>query len=147
MSFCRREHGFADFLSRSLRLLRSERRDIFERFCAALSPRIVRLCVDDEEVALAFFGSDVRSITAASAHVDVASNRTTILAILAAELTLHEAVMAERLTMRGSCDDLQAFHDGLLLYIHGAVRAPSFPALLREFRTERAAEIEARHAD
>ena len=141
MSFSRPERGFVDFLSRSLALLRSERPDVFARFCASLSPRVVRLCVDEEAIALAFSGRDVRPIAASTAHVDVASDRGTILAVLAAELTLHEAVMADRLTMRGSCGDLQAFHDGLLLYLHGAVRAPSFPALLSEFRQEPTAKV------
>jgi hypothetical protein len=55
--------------------------------------------------------------------------------LIDARLTLLDAVLSDALAMTGAPDDLLAFHDGLIAYVHGAVRAPSFPALLSAYRT------------
>jgi hypothetical protein len=62
------------------------------------------------------------------------STRATILGVIDGETTARRAVLDERLLMRGRLDDVVAFHDALVAYVHGAVRAPSFPRLLRAYR-------------
>jgi hypothetical protein len=66
--------------------------------------------------------------------IDVRTTRATVLALIDAELSLVDAVLADHLSLRGALPDLLAFHEGLTTYVHGAVRAPSFPALLAAYR-------------
>ncbi len=63
--------------------------------------------------------------------------RTAVLRVIDARDTLMSAVLADRLVLRGATRDVLAFHDGLIAYVHGAVRARSFPELLRQFRQRR----------
>jgi hypothetical protein len=49
-------------------------------------------------------------------------------------VSLLDAVLEERIVMLGSVPDICAFHDGLMAYLHGAVRCRSFPELLRRYR-------------
>lgn len=134
MSSSPRERGFSAFLVESLQIIRAERGDIYIRLCAKLAPRLVRVRVGDEVTTLAFAADEVRPVIRGAPSVDIESDRTTILAVIDGESTLADAVLAERLKLRGACEDLLAFHDGFLLYVHGAVRAPSLPQLLRDFR-------------
>jgi hypothetical protein len=107
---------------------------------AALAPREILLRVDDEPVPLRFTRAAIEPLFAPAAPAIVcATDRRTILRVIDAEASLLSAVMDESLALRGSPDDLLAFHDALVLYLHGAVRAPSFPALLRRFRASGAA--------
>lgn len=103
--------------------------------CRQLAPRAVRLCVGDETIPLVFAPAEVRTVTAIKRpQIEVVTSRAAILAVIDAASTLLQAVLDDRLALRGAPEDLLAFHDGLMAYVHGAVRAPSFPALLRAFR-------------
>jgi hypothetical protein len=66
--------------------------------------------------------------------VECRTTRRAILDLVDARTTLMAAVVADRVWLRGSVEDLLAFHDGLMVYLGGAVRSPSFPWLLRQFR-------------
>jgi hypothetical protein len=126
---------FASFLARSFDLLRREMPEIYGRMCDHLATRRVILCVDRQPVALTFSRQRVRFIEipqAAEVHVSTTSRD--VVRVIDAETSLTEAVLDGTLYVRGELDDLVAFHDGLLAYVHGAVRAPSFPSLLREYR-------------
>jgi hypothetical protein len=91
--------------------------------------------IDGEIVALAFdhgnvyFPSELDDPT-----VQLHASRQTILDVIDARLTLYEAVLTDSIVLAGHIDDLVAFHDGLVTYIQGAIRCPSFPALLDHFR-------------
>jgi hypothetical protein len=103
--------------------------------CELLASRRVILNVDRESVALAFSRQRTRFVEMPeTAEIHVSTTSRTILRVIDAETNLMEAVLADELYVRGELDDLVAFHDGLLAYVHGAVRAPSFPQLLREYR-------------
>ena len=129
------ETTFAEFLAESFDLLRREVPQAHAEVCRRLAPRGVRLHVGAEDVAVRFERSGTRFPAApGAASVDVETNRETILALIDAETTLVDAVLDGSLVLRGAGDDLLAFHDGLVAYVHGAVRAPSFPGLLRRFR-------------
>jgi hypothetical protein len=135
------DRGFAAFLDASFAALRRELPDLHGELCAALAPREVALAVDRELVALRFERSHARLLPEPRRPaVEVHTSRAAILALVDAEETLLEAVLGDRLSLRGSPADLLTFHDGLMLYLHGAVRAPSFPGLLRAFRRSRLEE-------
>jgi hypothetical protein len=106
--------------------------------CRRLAARRVDLCLDDERVAVVF-ARDEASIVgdAGPCTVEVQTSRTAVLRVIDARDTLMSAVLADRLVLRGAPPDVLAFHDGLIAYVHGAVRARSFPELLRQFRQRR----------
>lgn len=129
------ERSFAGYLEGSLSALRRDLPWIYARLCARVAPRELRLKVDDELVGLRCGEDEIRRIEppsapAVEAHID----RQAILDLVDARITLLDALLEERLVVRGALDDVIAFHDGLMIYLHGAVRDPSFPALLRRFR-------------
>jgi hypothetical protein len=129
------EPTFASFLAESFALLRREADDVHGTLCRRLEGRTVAIRVDGEAVAVRFdaIRADVLG-SHPSAEIEVSTTRAAILDVLAGDLNLLDAVLADRLVLRGAPAALLAFHDGLLLYVHGAVRAPSFPSLLRRFR-------------
>jgi hypothetical protein len=55
--------------------------------------------------------------------------------------TLLSAVLAERLWLCGRPEALLGFDDALGAYLHGAVRAPGMPALLRAYREVAGARV------
>ncbi len=129
---------FVGFLARSLALLEREHPEAYARMCAALARRTVLLKVDDEAIELRFGKRRLRLAepgVGGGQTVRAVTGRATILALVDGRLTLMDSVMQDRFEIFGGLDDLIAFHEGLMFYLHGAVRAPSFPALLRRFRT------------
>jgi hypothetical protein len=129
---------FRTFLARSFDALRREVPDAYARMCRRLASRGVGLRVDDECVAVLFTRDEARIVADASpCAVDVRTSRTAVLRVIDARDTLMSAVLADRLVLRGAPRDVLAFHDGLMAYVHGAVRARSFPGLLRQFRQRR----------
>ena len=43
-------------------------------------------------------------------------------------------MLTDAILLRGTTEDLAAFHDGLVTYVSGAVRCLSFPLVLDRFR-------------
>jgi hypothetical protein len=78
---------------------------------------------------------------------ELVTSRNTILNILDARLTLAEAVLSDAIVLKRHVDDLIAFHDGLMTYVRGAVRSPSFPRLLDRFRYDASSARNERDAD
>jgi hypothetical protein len=106
--------------------------------CRRLDARRVDLRVDEERVAVVFARDEARIVgDAGPCTVEVRTSRTAVLRVIDARDTLMSAVLADRLVLRGAPGDVLAFHDGLMAYVHGAVRARSFPELLRQFRQRR----------
>ena len=135
------ELSFAHFLGRSLDALAEELPAIYAEMCRTLAPRAVRIALDGEVVTVACTPERATLLDVHGAldsldapAVDVRTSRAAIVALIDARSTLVESVVADRVELRGKLDDLVAFHDGLVVYLHGAVRAPSFPALLLLFR-------------
>ena len=127
--------GIAAFIETSLRTLRTESPRAYFLMCGMLAPREVELRIDGESVSLAFAPDAARRLSRARAPtVRLVTSRQTILHVLDAHLTLQEAVERDAIMLQGRTEDLSRFHDALLTYVRGAVRAPSFPALLDRFR-------------
>ncbi len=143
--------GPADFVARSLGVLREQQPDAFGRMCGCLEGRHVRLRLAEDVLDLRFHSDDVdlrptRSVPLSpqralepAPSVEVTTDRRAILALVDGTHTLMSAVMADELILRGSVDGLLAFHDGLGFYLHGAVRSLGFPGLLHAFRAAPAA--------
>lgn len=129
------ERSFAGFLARSLSALRRDLPWIHARLCARLAPRQMRIEVGGEVLGLRCREDEILVIEPPGApDVEARTDRAAILDLVDARLSLLDALLEERLVVKGAIGDVIAFHDGLLIYLHGAVRDRAFPALLRELR-------------
>lgn len=135
MSSLRNDWSFARFIGSSLETLSNEFSTAYHLLCTQLASRSVLLVVDGEAVALAFEHSGAHLLPELhNPTVQLHASRQTILDVIDARLTFYEAVLADSIVLQGDVENLAAFHDGLLTYIQGAIRCPSFPALLDHFR-------------
>jgi hypothetical protein len=129
------EYCFADFLRESFDALRRELPEVHGVMCGCLAEREVELRVGEEIVSLAFTATDVELRPSCGAPAAaVRTSRAGILDLIDARSTLLDSVLAGRLELAGTLDELARFHDGLMAYLHGAMRAPSFRSILRRFR-------------
>ena len=134
-SCSQRDAGFRSFLRRSLAAIRAEAPAAYGRLAELLAPREVLLAVDGESVALRFSAGDVRELSRPEhPAVEFRTSRDTILDLIDARCSLLGAARDDRCLLRAAPGDLVAFHDGLIAYLHGAVRSFSMPELLAEFR-------------
>jgi hypothetical protein len=120
----------------SFRALARERPHALAAMCARLSGRALDIVVDGEPIAVRFEPARVRLAPSDErADVRIELRRQLIADIIRAEVTLGDALVAGRLEARGSTRDLALVHESLMDYVHGAIRAPSFPALWDRFRS------------
>jgi hypothetical protein len=137
-SSARRRRPFREFLDEALYALRAELPWVWRALCAALHARAVDLAVDGELVRVRgdAEGLSVTPLRAAgelTESVSLRTSRAVIVGLVEARDTFVDAVTHDRVTLRGGVDDLLAFHDALVVFLHGAVRCPSFSRLLDEF--------------
>jgi hypothetical protein len=126
---------FGEFLWASFDALAAEEPDAFRRMSEQLAPRSVRFEVDGDSFVVRFRrDGPLRVDTEREPAIEVATSRCAILRLIDAEHTLASSVLEGELGLRGRVGDLLAFHDGLMAYLHGAVRTHRFPDLLREYR-------------
>jgi hypothetical protein len=134
------EPTVAGLLAESFRVLAVELPPAWERFCAALDGCAVEIHVDAESFVVRFAAGRARvaaianaaAIVPADARID--TTRRTIEDVLDARLSLREAVMRDALQVIAPLAVMSRLHTGILGYVHGGVRCPSFPALLKRFR-------------
>jgi hypothetical protein len=133
-----RPESFAGFVSAALVALARETPAAYARLADCAGAEGVRLEVESTPFVVRF-GARSHSLEPAPAAgaVDVRSDRETLLALLDAELTLLEAIESDRLHIQGETDAVLRFEQALGAFLEGAVRAPSFPALLAAFRGAR----------
>lgn len=126
-----RERDFADHLSAALAALQREMPVSYARLVAALGGREVELVIDGAPTRVRFRdGSD-------APRVRVVCSGQTIVELADAEYTVEDAIWSDRILLFGAVEDLIAFHDALQIFLHGAVRSPSFPRRLEDFRAAR----------
>lgn len=123
-------------LGESFAVLARELPAAWLRFCARLEGRVVELHVDGERFAVRF-APGAAAIEEASDVADarIATTRRTILDVLDARLTLRDAVLRDLLQVVAPLPMMESLHEGILAYVHGGVRCPSFPFLLKRFRS------------
>ena len=125
----------AGLLDESFRVLADELPEAHARMAAALGGRAVRLRVDDEDFTVRFDGGVARVDAAPGpADIEIGTTKAVIDDVLEARRTLADAVLADAVTAVAPLPVLVEAHRGLLAYVHGAVRSPSFPRLLERFR-------------
>lgn len=128
---------FRGWVDRGLRTLEGELPWAYLRMAAALGAREVALTVDDEEATVESDGKTVWLRDEPRApSVTLRTTRREIVALAEAERSLVSSVLLGETVLRGRVEDLAAFHDGLLEFLRGAVRSPSFPGLMDAFRRD-----------
>ncbi|MDB4932433.1 MAG: hypothetical protein JWM10_4917 [Myxococcaceae bacterium] len=128
---------FRGWVDRGLRTLARELPSAHARLAAALGAREVRIVVDAEEAVVESDGHRVWLRDEASAPcVTLATTRREVVVLADAERSLVESVLRGDTVLRGRVADLAAFHDGLVEFLRGAVRSPSFPGLMDAFRAD-----------
>jgi len=128
---------FRGWVDRGLRTLRAELPWAHARMAAALGAREVTITVDGEVTAVQSDGGRVWLRDAPDEPaVTLSTTRREIVALVDAERSLVTSVVLGKTVLRGRADDLAAFHDGLLEFLRGAVRSPSFPWMMDAFRRD-----------
>lgn len=125
----------AGFVGASLTTLRQECPTAYVQLCMLLEPREVLLSIEGETVALAFDHAGAHILPRPRGPtLLLQTTRQTILDVIDDRLRLDEAVLADEILLQGAIEDLALLYEGLLTYVRGAVRCPSFPPLLDRFR-------------
>jgi hypothetical protein len=125
----------AEFVKAAMVLLREEFPRAYFLICANLAGRAISIDVDGEQVYLdckileLLFPDGIEN-----PDVRIATSRRTILDAIDARVTIEEAIRDGRLFASGRQEYISSCHTALLFFVRGAVRSPSFPALLQEFR-------------
>ncbi|MDC3378996.1 hypothetical protein OAX78_01780 [Planctomycetota bacterium] len=126
---------FRAYVVAGLDALHDEMPRAYRRLIAELGDREVLLRVGSEEVSVRFVGEQppVRPAPV-QPQVVLSTAASTIVALADAELTVEDAIWEDRVLLRGALPDLLAFHDALHVFLHGAVRSPSFSRRMKSFR-------------
>ena len=126
------------FVEDSLAVLSREAPVSYSTLCATLAGRRVCISCDGDVFALCFGSAAVSTVAARpSDGVHLTVDRPTIFALVDGEFTFEEALREDRLDVRGEVTAVADLFDGLLVYLRGAVRCPSLPPLLADFRGAR----------
>ncbi|XXX77463.1 hypothetical protein WMF30_01640 [Sorangium sp. So ce134] len=129
----------ARLLAESFAALAAELPEAHARVSARLAGRAVAIRVDGERFVVDADGCAARVRAAGAGEepaeaVRVATSRRAILDVIDARRSLAAAVLADEVEVVGALERLVEAREALLAYVHGAVRCPSFPALLERFR-------------
>ncbi|PTL79792.1 sterol-binding-like protein [Vitiosangium sp. GDMCC 1.1324] len=125
----------ATLLAESFSVLVREQPEAHVRMCAHLDGLAVAVMVDEEHFAAGFSlrSARVRPVTGHE-PARVITRRCTLLEILDDRQSLTEAILADAVQVVGPLDTLLRLHEGLSLYVQGAVRCHGFAFLLRRLR-------------
>ena len=129
----RHPRSLREYVSTSLELLRREHPGVWTGLVAHLDRLGVAVTTEEGSFLLRFLEGRPRFSGTGSAEVTVQTTTTVLRDLLRARCTLLAATLDDRLHLRGTPDHLLRFLDGLALWFAGAVRSPSFPALLHRF--------------
>ncbi len=129
--------GFRALLGRSLDVLEDECPEAYHAIGRALGRAAVRVDVEGEAFVLAFDAGRHRLSPPGdtSAQVELGTDWRALDELLDGRVTLLQSVRGERLRLRGGIAVLGRFHEGLMLFLRGAVRCPSFPELREQVRS------------
>lgn len=139
------EPSVAQFLMESFSLLAAELPPAWARFCACLEGRSVQIRVDKEAFVVRFAGG--RPVIAApdeAYDASVETTRQTIFDVLDARLSMRDAIVRDVLRVTAPLPTVTRLHEGIIAYVHGGIRCPSFPSLLKRFRAAAAHHAEER---
>ncbi len=126
----------AELLGTSFELIRNALPDAYRTFLSRMDAFRVRITVGPEVFEVWAEGGTIQVASETSRAVDaaIAANPQTILDVLAADQTLHGALLNGELRVVATLERLMALHEALLAYTHAAVRCAGFSELLGRFR-------------
>jgi hypothetical protein len=131
------ERAFADYLRTSLGQIARDAPRLHALAARRLGARALELSVDGEEVGVWAEGEALEvGAPRAPAAVEARTTRRAIVALADGEDDLEAAVVAERVFLRGSVEDLEAGFEALAAYLNGAARSPELVGLMDAFRRE-----------
>ena len=135
MSSSATEGPVGRLLAESFTALAREQPALHARMCTQLRGRRVEVCVGAERFHLAF-AAERAQVEPVGPEADalLITGRHVIADVLDARLPLTEAVLTDALEVVAPLPSLMALHEGLVTFVHGAVRCPSFPSLLARLR-------------
>jgi len=132
------EQTFGHWVRRGVVTLARELPWASARMGDALGARVVQLTVDGDLATVRWRDDAARVSERPSPDdapaVTLRTTRRTVVALADGDDALVDAVLAGRVVLRGAPGDLAAFHDALMAFLQGAVRAPGFAATLDAFR-------------
>jgi hypothetical protein len=106
------------------------------KLCGTLNGLCLCIRSDGQPFALRFSAGSVASVQPdGSEQVHLSVDRPTIKALVDGELTLEDALRRGRLELFGTPTNVAHVFDGLLVYVNGGIRCPSFRHLLSAFNT------------
>jgi hypothetical protein len=118
-----------------VQLLRDEYPEAYFHICDTLQGRSLTLVIDGDETWIVARRFELLFVERLErSDVEIRSDSATVLDVIDARLTLNSAIHGGRLVAIGSREDLSACHEALVFFVKGAVRTPSLPLLLQEFR-------------
>jgi hypothetical protein len=128
---------FADYLADSLDRIAHDAPRLHALVARTIEGRSLGLVVSGEVVGIRAEGDRV-VLAAPREPVDVeaSTSRRTIVALADGEDDLESAVVGERISLRGTVEDLGACFEALAAYLNGAARSPELGRLMEEFREE-----------
>ncbi len=123
-------------VQRSFEALRRECPEAYRRLAAALGGRVVRIDAEGESLAVRGSTSGVEATSCGTpAAIEAALAEGEILDLVEGRRSVEDSLLLGRMEVRGAIEDLLALHDGLLWYVAGGVRSPSFSVLRDDLRT------------
>jgi hypothetical protein len=105
----------------------------------------VRITVDEESIDVRVDRGSLEAEPASEivADASIVTGSQTISDVLAARVSLRDAVLSGKLHVKAELSSVSTLHEGLLVYTHAAVRCPGFLLLLARFEDHRTNRAEA----
>ena len=129
------ERDFLWFLDRSLRILAEEAPEALRRMLE--EGRDLRLRIDAPAArATAWISPRGVEIYEAPGEIDVfiSFDERVIVELAEGEISLNDALLEDRLELRGPVESLERLHAAMTCYIKGAARSPGLSRLLADYR-------------
>ncbi|WP_437960343.1 hypothetical protein WME76_12325 [Sorangium sp. So ce119] len=131
------ERPFAEYLTESLAKIARDAPRLYALVARRLGPRSLKLAVGGEALGIRAEGEQVvLGPPMDQAGVEARTSRRAIVALADGEDDLEGAIVAERVFLRGSVEDLEACFGALAAYLNGAARSPEQGELMRAFRRD-----------
>jgi hypothetical protein len=127
--------NFRAFLHESLKEIQRSEPEVDLALQHRLGPLSARLTSEGSSFVIVREGAEWQvSTDEQRADIEVVFDDQIIMDLAAGALTLNEAIFTERLCLLGPVDAIANFHDALLIYLEGLIRARGTPELLERYR-------------
>ena len=107
----------------ALTMVSVEHRAAYDQLREALGARAIEACIGDETIRVAF-------ATEPTSNIDIRTDLETICEVLEGETPMFDVLVADRLQLVGSVDDLISVSAALTIFLEGAMRCISIATLV-----------------